>query len=446
MVASDLDKGVTFGDADGPDTFIPQLGIIVPTFTDPRNDLIRGVGKHFKRVSHHIPFKMRGFFKLSDWPEEYRNQLSLDGIDTKVTEEGFVICGGTSYWGRGLGKNKPAEQGRPCRSKAVNRTRYCRAHGGGLHPLDKKMSAKSIIAPPENRVKALDRPQKFLQGFLDISDLTDEEVQGLFIYNDAGQKVDSIALGVKMHGQIAQELHRRMNRFLQTKTASMLNVMVDIAESELVEPADRIKAATWVAERVLGKTPEVIMHGKVEAPYEAIFETIDAGSRSAYRQQSQTGELDMGSDRRAGGSNGEVLDVEFHSFEEESSETEFEGEISDEDGTGENPVETQVGQEVNGTLQAVQEIKKEKEEIDRARELKKARAKAKQRRFAARAVGATTVHDMPWAVQWKFLDSGQFQMKLVCPDDLNENRIAKIEQSNAEAFALAEQWRSDHVA
>lgn len=433
-VQSDLDKGVTFGDADGPDLFVDQLGIVVPTFINPRNDLIRGAAAYFKRVSHHVPFKMRGHFKVVEWPEAYVEWLrDNDGWETDA--EGFVICGGIRTYGKDAGKK--------CRARAVNRTRFCRCHGGGLHPLDKKMSAKSIIAPPENRVKALDRPQKFLQGFLDISDLTDEEVQGLFIYNDAGQKVDSIALGLKMHQQIAQELHRRMNRFLQTKTASMLTVMVDIAESELVEPADRIKAATWVAERVLGKTPEVIMHGKVEAPYEAIFETIDAGSRSAYRQQGQTGELEMDSGSRKVS---EILDVDFDDGDE-SVLVEQDDIVVDE--SADSSADSENG-ESNSAHVAAQEVVDRKAEIDRQKEIKKARAKAKQRRFAARAVGATTTHDMPWLVEWKFVssgsDAGTFRMKLVCPDEQTEAKLAKVLESNTKALADAELWRSENVA
>jgi hypothetical protein len=409
-IASDLDKGVTFGEADGPDTFIDELGIVVPTFVDPRNDLIIGSAKYYKRVSHHVPFKMRGHFKAADWPEEFVERLR-GGDGWRTDPEGFVICTGTKSYGK--------EAGKACRAKAVNRTRFCRCHGGGLHPLDKKMSAKSVVAPPENRVKALDRPQKFLQGFVKIDELTDEEVQGLFIYNDAGQKVDSIALGMKMHQQIAQELHRRMNRFLQTKTASMLNVMVDIAESELVEPADRIKAATWVAERTLGKTPDVVIHGTLEQPYETIFETIDAGSRENYRKEISSERIAL----EQGGSVDEIIDVQSTDIFDEDEESEEESE--------------------SVILESVREADDRKAEVDRQQEIKKARAKAKQRRYAARAVGATTVHDMPWLIEWRFLRNGTFRMKLVCPDEQTEAKLDKVTKSNAKALEDAERWRNN---
>ena len=166
-VESDLDKKVTYGDADGPDLFVDQLGIVVPTFNDPRNDLIVGKAKAHKRVSHHIPFRMRGFFKAEHWPEQYRATSTW-----KEDDNGFIMCAGT---------NKAGNQ---CASKAVNRTRFCRNHGGGLHPLDKKISIKNVVEVPENRIAQLTRTQRFMQGFIPVEDLSDEEIQGMFIYED----------------------------------------------------------------------------------------------------------------------------------------------------------------------------------------------------------------------------------------------------------------------
>lgn len=443
-VPSDLDKGVTFGEPDGPDQFIPELGKIVPTFIDPRTDLIVGTAvKRFKRVSYHIPFNCRGFFTIENWPREFyeklKEELEAEGRSVRTDSMGYVVCCGVRATSKG------GEKGSPCRSRAVNRTPYCRAHGGGLHPLDKKMSAKSIMPPPENRVKALDRPQKFLQGFLDLSELSDEEVQGMFIYNDAGQKVQTTVLGSKMHQQIAQELHRRMTRFLQTKTASMLQVMVDIAESDLVEPADRIKAAQWVAERTLGKTPEVIMHGKVDAPYEAIFETIDAGSREDYRKKTQEPRLELGRGFD------QIIDAETVEESEDSDNgTDQNQEWSSRNGSGSSGRGSERDDEgdggsSDGSLESSRRAIAEHEEIERQKELKKARNKAKQRRFAARATGSS-LNDLSWLIEWKFLGDGTFQMKLVCPEKQTEARLDRIKHANADALAAAEEYRRNHVA
>ncbi len=421
-VESDLDKKVTFGDADGPDLFVDQLGIVVPTFIDPRNDLIPGNARAYKRVSHHIPFGMRGFFTLDDWPEDYRTKVS-----NQVDDDGFVLCAGFNK-----AKNK-------CASKAVNRTQFCRNHGGGLHPLDKKISNQNVVAPPEDRVRALDRPQKFMQGFLSAEDLTDEEIQGMFIFSDDGRKVSSISLGIKIHQQITQELHKRLNRFLQTKTASMLSVMVDIAESELVEPADRIKAAQWVAERTLGKTPDIIIHGKTEQPYEAIFDSIDAGSRENYRTQITSTRLDLGGETEP------YLDAEVVGEPEDSDsgEDELQGQGSELRGD-------EQGTDLHANLERARQLSADRDDVDRQKELKKARAKAKQRRYAARANGSTTTLDLPWLIEWKFVekgaDAGCFKMQVVCPDDQTQARIDKVTKSNVLALEKAEAFRRNNVA
>lgn len=441
-VPSDLDKNVTFGEADGPDLFVEELGRVVPTFINPRLDLVVGTAvKRFVRLSHHVPFDMRGFFKISDWPrefyEKFRDEMEAVGRPIKTDLNGYVICSAIKRGERGRhdNPNRKENKGLPCRSRALNRSPYCRPHGGGLHPLDKKMSAKSIMPPPENRVKALDRPQKFLQGFLDLTELTDEEVQGMFIYNDAGQKVQSTVLGSKIHQQIAQELHRRMTRFLQTKTASMLQVMVDIAESDLVEPADRIKAAQWVAERTLGKTPDVIIHGKVDAPYEAIFETIDAGSREDYRKKIEEPGLELGRGFD------QIIDAETVEESEDSdngtggSQAWSSRNDSESDRSGES--------DSSGSLDAARRAGDDRDENDRQKELKKARNKAKQRRFAARASGSS-LNDLAWVIEWKFLSDGTFRMKPVCPEKQTEARLDRIKHANADAEASAEEYRRKH--
>lgn len=271
-IASDLDKKVTLGDPDGPDTFVPELGVIVPTFVDPRNDLIPDAkaSSGFIRLNYHVPFKMRGEYKPQDLPDAW---LVANAARVVVDDQGYVMCSGTN---KGNKSN--------CRCRAVNRSGFCRSHGGALHPADKKMSSMTIVKATD-RVEQLDRTQKFMQGFLKPEDLSDEEVQGQFVFNDHGMKISTASLGMRFQAILNKELHQRLNRFLQSKTTSMLNVMVDIAESPLVEPADRIKAAVWVAERTMGKTPEILVHTRTDAPYEQIFETVEAGSREDYRNK-----------------------------------------------------------------------------------------------------------------------------------------------------------------
>lgn len=63
----------------------------------------------------------------------------------------------------------------------------------------------------------------------------------------------------------------------------MLKIVAEIAKSDLVEAGDRLKAAFWVAERTMGKTPDVLIHSQTDKPYESIFEQIETSSRDQYR-------------------------------------------------------------------------------------------------------------------------------------------------------------------
>lgn len=364
-VESDLDKGTTLGDPDGPDQFVPELGLTVPTFVDPREDLI---GDHargkFKRLSHHVPFKLRGDFKFEDWPIEFRAKIAKPRIDI----EGFVICGGLN------------REGNLCRKKAQNRSVFCTNHGGGLHPADKKLSAMTIAPLDENRVARLDRVQKFMQGLIKPDELDDDEIQGQFVRNDQGVKISTGRLGIKFQQQIAKELHRRLNDFLRCHTADMLRVMVDVARNDMYEAADRIKAAVWISERTMGKTPEVLVHAQADLPYTSILESIEGGSREDYR-------------RGSGGASGvdvpayEVIDAQV---EEDDGET--------------SVVETEIGESAKRT----EFVEGEAEDVEgsvlaTAAERKaklKAMRKEKSRRYAARAAGATSLTAMPWLVEF----------------------------------------------
>lgn len=298
LVIDDTIKGTTLGDPDGPLRFIPEFDAKVPTYLDRRLDLVldMAVEKRSQRLDYHVPYKLRGDFKYFDWPKRYRQELeelypddygdgdgidSLDGAD-RINDAGYVMCAG-------IVKNSKAKYGSvvggKCRRKAVNRNRFCGAHGGALHLADKKISNRTLAPIDTKRVEKLDRVQKFMQGLLGVEELDDDEVQGNFVRNSKGVPILARHLHRKFEMEIAKELHVRLNRYLRTKTGGMLEVMVGIAENDLYEAADRIKAAQWVAERTMGKTPDVIIHGQTNTPYENILESMGSGSREDHRRE-----------------------------------------------------------------------------------------------------------------------------------------------------------------
>lgn len=415
-VPSDLDKKTTAGDADGPARWIDELGCEVPTFIDERLDLVaqwHGRDKAFRRLSHHVPFKMRGPFQPSDWPEAHR--LRMGQVRTDMS--GFVLCTGVNRGRSSRGG------GQLCKSRALNRSMFCGAHGGSLHPADRKISAMSVAPMPPERIDNMDRVQKFMQGFIPLEELDDDEIQGGFVRNSQGIPINGWRLGAKFQAQLTKELHRRLNEFLKTKTPDMLKVMVDIAENDLFEAADRIKAATWVAERTMGKTPDVLVTATTDAPYQSILAGIEATSREDYRQSVNAYRPDGGD---SAGRDLAIIDVEVSDdfeerFEDDDETVDGESELSDGSDGGDSG-------SVLGHADRIEDERKRR--LERAAAIRKAKA----RRYAARAVGATSLSEQPWLVEFVRERAGgrskpTWKMKLWPPDQQTATIVDRIAKS-----------------
>lgn len=430
----------TMGDPDGPDRYVDYLDETVPTFIDPRLDLVSPRTRNDPKLDVHIPFKKRGIYKAEWLPEEYfeRNRGSI-----KVDLEGYVICGGSVPTGDG--------GFRPCAARARNRCGFCNRHGGALHPADKKMSAQNIVAVPEDRVEKLDRVQKFMQGFLKFEDLDDEEVLGAFIRNDEGRPIASTKLGDTIHQGLTKELLKRMNRFMQMKLPNMLKVIADIAESPIAEPADRHKAAVWMAERVMGKNPDVVLFGKSEAHYESILDQIESGSRESFRNQSGMRSLDSANNagRIAGLIDGEVIDGEIDEDEDDvvydpsgqsvtavgnsGQDRNHAGTVGDVRRVGQSDTATTVGgtesdlhtgDDVDPTGLVAGGLASAQMRIDSAKEARQRIKDAKRRRFAARATGANGLDQIPWIyLRTPIKDGSGWRLKWYPPSAQTERTL-----------------------
>ena len=432
-VVDDTKKGTTLGDPDGPMRFIPQFGFEVPTFIDPRLDLAskdpRGENA-VMRLDYHVPFAKRGKFKITDWPEEYAQRNLRHRIDL----EGYVLC---------MGINKGT--GLPCARQATNRTHFCTNHGGGLHLADKKLSSLSSERNiPQDRVDRLDRPQQFMQGFISVEDLSDEEIKGRFIFNNDGVQVRARVLGVKFEQEITREFHRRINEYLISKTPKALEVLTEIIESDMVEPADRLKAIGMLTDRTMGKPADVIIHGTTSKPYETILDSIEnGGTREDYRKRVASsrpvGEIEQ---------NQTPLDAEVE-YDIENEDEEFDSlersvlvrdRENQESGKvrlvnssrNDNSSSSSSGDEdENSTLGYVDEITAKRAAV---KEAKKRIQDAKKRRFAGRAVGAKSLDVIPFGLEFHMIKTGKMagklRMKLVAPSQLTEARVARMASVN----------------
>jgi hypothetical protein len=389
---SDLDKGTTYGEADGPIIHVVTLGMDVPSFLNPREDLIPEHSKgKFKRLSYHVPFTMRGKFRVEDWPEQFAAH-----VDYRVDMGGYVLCNGTN------------REGIICGSQAVNRSQFCRNHGGALHPADKKMSGMSIAPIPQDRVNAIDRVQKFMQGLLEPSELDDDEVKGQFIRDNNGIPVACAKMGMKFQAMLNKELLVRMNNYIKSKAPRAIEVMYEVADSDVYEAADRIKAAQWLAERVIGKVPDVTLHGEInDTPFSNIITSLDSGSRSDYRKALEIESSRVREDEPGSGENvkeGNYLDAEI---------------VLDED--DENDREN-VNSEIFDNI--VNEREDRKAEIKAAKDRIK---KAKSRRYAARATGADALAATPILLQFKEAKAdGGYRMKLIPGSTASPATIDKL--------------------
>lgn len=420
----DTAKGTTMGDPDGPFRFIETLGVEVPTYIDPRPDLIAVNLKPgtLKYLDYHVPFQLRADYKPEQWPIEYYQKHRQS---VRVNSEGYALCSGIAK-----------ATGKPCQSKAVNRSRWCRNHGGSLHPADKKLSIKTIGGKdgvPAERVHRLDRVQKFMQGFLSVEELDDDELTGNFVRTNAGNPVKGKALGIKFEQAMSKELHRRLNDYLKSKAPRMLQVMYEIADSDMVEPADRIKAAQWIAERVIGKTPDVLVNVSQEKPYEGILDNIQSGSREDYRQtiaSSRPLEI-VGSVDGEDGEDSSFMDVDEVEIEE--SEEALRNESDKSSGSGVSEGSDEFEGVDSSVLEKANEASDNREEGKNARDRLK---KAKARRYAARATRGITIKDLPLLIEWRVIanvassDFGKFRMNMILPDDVNETVLERIKKSN----------------
>lgn len=273
----------------------------------------------------------------------------------------------------------------------------------------------------------LDRVQKFVQGYLPLSELTDDELRGSYILDDNGRKVTTDSLNNKFHPKFTKELTRRLNDYIRSKSPRAVEVIFDIADSDLVEPADRLKAATWLAERVIGKTPDVIIHGVTEAPHEAIFENIESGSRDAYRE------------RRLGIESGNIVEAEVVEMGDDANDGSVSGRTSgfadlSRDGDGDGNVEIGSGdvqgQSDDNSGQAIADQIVDKRQA--AKDLKKRMADQKRKRFAARAVGVPLDKGLaaqPWLIDWRVRQDGLLAC-LVPPPSQTQARLAVIEAND----------------
>lgn len=432
---------VYMGDPDGPMRFIKSLGIEVPTYISPRPDLKTQYrsAEAFVSIDYHVPPHMRGTYKpteLADYDPDKPYPL---------TRTNNVRCGGL----------KP--DGQICQKSAMHRTGFCPNHGGALHPADKMFSSERGIMPTSGTAQ-LSRLQMVEMGIIPISELTDDEIARQQVHEADGTfSKKSPMLNAKLVAQMRAEFFERADRLVRQQTLPLIEEMQRIALSTVEEAKDKIAAITWLTERALGKTPDVLITNKTDAPFEQLMGDITGGSREDYRNRTaindpmtidgqvviddEDEDSDLFGSIQALGQTADTSVSEPTQALRRQSQANGLGQDGNEyrrqlrpegqiDGSTQNELRTAAGVQHAGptglsfpTTQGGGGDGSNDNAINRAAEKKAAKDRIKQarnRRYAARARGLDSIVNLPYEVVFKesVLKNGdkRTRMKLIAPE------------------------------
>lgn len=126
-----------------------------------------------------------------------------------------------------------------------------------------------------------------INGELSVDDLDDEELQYGAVKCDDGKfsiraAYESWHLPRKIKGAMERELLKRADGRVKGAVLGAIERIVQIATSPASEDKDAMKAAQWLVERAMGKTPDVVMNVE-QKKYEVVIENISRGTRRESR-------------------------------------------------------------------------------------------------------------------------------------------------------------------
>lgn len=248
------------GRPDGPIKYIEALGMEVPTYLDPRKDMWGGTNVQGV-LMYHVPLKFRGPYKILATQEIGPHGERKDGMN-------FCLCMAVN---KGVHKNINGKGGH-CMKRATNYSGLCGLHGGALHPLDKS-------DPKEDT-----REAQFKLGKLPVEDMDQEELARGQVRRADGTWTNYRMIPAAVHQKCQAELFKRADVKLRENLLQAVDTMAEIAKGNAYEPEVRIRAASWIFERVRGKNPDIVVHTQ-DKPFEVMMAdmVLQGGSRAASR-------------------------------------------------------------------------------------------------------------------------------------------------------------------
>lgn len=124
-----------------------------------------------------------------------------------------------------------------------------------------------------------------MAGEISVEELDEEELARGMCRNPDGsfpRKAPEMVPKV-LHDRMVRELFARADEALRLNLLEAVNSVTKIATGESVDPNVKLKAATWMFERLRGKVPDVV-HVTQERPYQATLEKLHRGDRPVRKQ------------------------------------------------------------------------------------------------------------------------------------------------------------------
>lgn len=349
-------SGRTIGKPDGPPEWHPEFGCRVGTFTVRHAELDDVRWQSRECLMFHVPRHLRGPYRpdeLANFDPDYEYRVD--------PASGMRLC-------ESITRSRQSPFPRECRRKATNRQPHCENHGARLHPHDKADANINFKDPA-----AMTRLELLEAGYIDVDDLTDDELR-----NGVAPKGKHLRVSKDVYQKITQRHFARAQELLAEGLLPAVQALNHIAQGSAYEPADRIKAATYIVERVMGKTPDVLITKAIKEPWEELVAGVATLSREESRAR-----------RQAAGPGGDTIDAEVVEPEHDWTSEDAEGAADYGGSTQSAAVERYVDRDVRRP-----DVESVVPQEDSAANVEAAKV-ATQRRYKMRSAGRASAEDGP---------------------------------------------------
>jgi hypothetical protein len=169
-----------------------------------------------------------------------------------------------------------------------------------VQPADRQQITHEVVDHPpffrdaveanklREQARGMSRQQLFDNGIIGVADLDDEELRAGRCRDNLGRipKVTKTMENIPrdIYEAMVQEHQIRSQDKFRQAMDDALNTILDVMTDPANEPRDRLDAAKYVKEQVMGKTPDRVQVAVAKAPWEEMLGDFAAVSRQRHAQ------------------------------------------------------------------------------------------------------------------------------------------------------------------